>query len=622
MKHIPAAAIALWLMAGTAAAQQEPPLGEGDSLIDFAYKACTEAPTSEVCRQADALLRQQIVQALLQLGEGSRAEGRDLVVSFADHRDPAIRLAAIAALGGLSPDAGDTPLLLARLNDPVPAVRQAALAALDSSSDSATIPIVDRSRDDQGGSLQPDPPPDPGLLGVSLPEGVAPLRFTEDAKDGVVAFVTDRSPQGILDYYAQLTGRPVLGLAELKAGLIPDWAKTPGMGFYQQLGERMEKLAELPQDEMMAAQLRMALLMGMIQQGVEPEELKRWRNAKLWGDLRAMVLAVDPMLEMPSQLLLVYRDNLLQRTGFAIQWLPAFSIPPGVLPATGAAPQPPVEEPIGGTAEAEALIWRTAALVDNARTYEAYLKVLPNGAHAAGARAALARLKSEASQEGQQQQQGGQQQQQQSEQQTGQTEESTTPPLPSERKTVTTPSGITLTTLSPIRQMQPVDIAFDGLDLQRNPWITIVPKGAPDTTWTDWTYTHAVQGTVKLPGQRPGDYEIRALLENPREVVARLEIGVVSTTSGPPSLAVVGEAKSGQPIEVKFANLPGDTSDWIAIAAVGKDDSQWNDWIYTGGKIDGEVTLRAQVAGAYELRAYADRPKREILTRVQIIVLP
>lgn len=599
---------------------QEPPLGEGETLVDFVYVACTQAPESDVCRQADALLRGRIVEALLQMGQETRAEGRDVVVEWLDHPDPAIRLAAVAALGRLSPDASDSAALLARLNDPVSAVRQAALAALDSSSDPATIPIVDRSRDDQGASLLPDPPPDPGLLGVSLPEGVEPLRFTEDAKAGVVAFVTDKSPPEILDYYAQLTGRPVLSLAELKAGLIPDWAKQPGMGFYQELGKRMEKLGELPQDEMMAAQLRMALLMGMIQQGAEPDELKRWRNAKLWGDLHAVVLAVDPMLEMPSQLLLVYRDQQLARTGFAIQWLPAFGMPPGVL-ATAAMPPPPVEEPLSDAAEVEALIWRAVALVGNARSYEAYLKSLPNGAHAAGARAALERLKSEAEQKGQQQtQQDGQKQQQQQTQETQ--EDKTAPPLPSERKTVTTPDGVTLAADSPLRQMQPITVAFSGLDKARNPWLSIIIKGAPDTQWLDWTYTHADQGTATLPGQRPGDYEVRAYLENPREVVARLEVTFVSTASGPPSVALVGDAKAGQPIVIRFANLPGDKSDWVSIAAVGKSDNEYNDWKYTYGKTDGEVTLNGQPAGQYELRAYTERPKREVVARVGITVLP
>jgi hypothetical protein len=560
MRRLAALLLLLALPLGGAAAQaDDPPLGEGDSLVDFTYRVCAEAPDSEICAEAESLLREETIDALLAMADGSRAEGRDLVVAFFDQPDPAIRLAAVAALGRLSPDASDTPALLRLLNDPVPAVRNAALAALNSSSDPATIPIVDRASDDQGSSLLPDPPPDAGWLGVSVAPGAEPLRFASDRKAGVFAFVADDSPQPVLDYYTGLTGRPAMTLGELKAGLVPEWARKPGMGFYQELGERLENLASLPQDEMMLAQFRMALLMGMVQQGAEPDEIKRWRDAKLWGDVRAVVLAVDPLLEMPSQLLLVYRDEQLQRTGFAVQWLPAYAMPPAPPPPpigeTTAATPPPDYDP----AEVEATIWRAVAWSDTETGYNAYLKALPKGAHAPGAQVALERLKSEAAQQEQQGQSTTEEK----------TEQATTPAVPSERKTVTTASGITLATLSPIRQMQPVEVTFGGLDKQRSPWITIVPKGTPDTTWTDWSYAHAVQGTVTLPGQRPGDYEIRAMLENPREVVARLEIGVVSTASGPPSLAIVGEAKSGQPIKVKFANLPGDSSDWIAIAEVG-----------------------------------------------------
>ena len=633
MRTLLAALAAGWLLAGSAAAQQQSdlPLGQGSSLADFAYSACTQAPDSEVCIEAGRLLRDEIIKALLQLGEGTRADGRDTVALYLDHPDTRIRLAAVAALGRLRPDASDTPALARLLNDPVPAVRQAALAALFNSSDSATIPLVDRAKDDQGGSLLPDPQPDSGWLGVAMPPGADPLRFTDDRRAGVFAFVSDASPPFVLKYFTDLTGRPALSLAELKAGLIPDWAKKPGMGFYQELGERMESLGNLPQDEMMLAQFRMALLMGMIQQGVEPDEIKRWRDSKLWGDPRFVVVAVDPMLEMPSQVVVVYRDLQLQRTGIAVQWLPAYAMPPAPVPqvetSTATTPASPDYDP----AEIEATIWRAVAWEDSETSYKAYLVSLPNGAHAAGARAALDRLKAEAA-EKEKQAQLEQSQQQTTEQQTtgeqtagqavGQTAGDSTPPVPSERNTVTTKSGITLSTASPLRQMAPVEVAFSGLDKVRNPWITIVLKGTPDNQWTDWSYTHESAGTVTLKGQFPGDYEIRAILENPREVVARLDLTVVSTTTGPPALEVVGAAKSGQDVTIRFTNLPGDTGDWIALTLASKPDTEWDTWAYTGGKMDGEVKLRAPGAGEYELRAYVDRPQRTVVARMKVTIAP
>ena len=183
--------------------------------------------------------------------------------------------------------------------------------------------------------------------------------------------------------------------------------------------------------------------------------------------------------------------------------------------------------------------------------------------------------------------------------------------------------GVTLTLQGAPTQMQPLVIAFAGMPETRSPWITVAPAGAPDTQWGDWAYTKGAGGTVTLLGQRAGAYEIRAFLESPREVIARLAITVVSTASGPPAVGPAGEPpRAGQEVVVRFGNLPGDGSDWVAIAPAGRPDSEWGDWAYTGGKTDGEVTLRGQAAGDYELRAYAERPTREVLARAPLTILP
>src|SRR5690606_35924026 len=103
---------------------------------------------------------------------------------------------------------------------------------------------------------------------------------------------------------------------------------------------------------------------------------------------------------------------------------------------------------------------------------------------------------------------------------------------------------------------------------------------------------------------------------------ARLEIEIVSTASGPPALALVGEAKAGEPIRFAFSNLPGGSSDWIALTAAGKPDSVWDDWAYTYGKTDGEMSFRAQPAGDYELRAYSERPQRSVVVRLPVTIAP
>lgn len=170
--------------------------------------------------------------------------------------------------------------------------------------------------------------------------------------------------------------------------------------------------------------------------------------------------------------------------------------------------------------------------------------------------------------------------------------------------------------------MQPLLVGFAGLtEAARSPWLTVTPKGTPDTQWGDWAYTRGEAGSVTLPGQRAGDYEIRAYYENPRVVVARLAVTVVSTASGPPAVSA-GEVHAGQPIVVAFSNLPGASNDWITVVPKGKPDTEWGAWSYTSGQTDGTLTLAGQPAGEYELRAYVERPQREVIARQPLTVLP
>ncbi len=608
--------------AGLADEQASPlPLGQGDSLVDFAFAACSEAPESAICLQADRLVRERMVESLLVLGgRGRRDEDRELVAAFLDHPLAEIRAAAVAALGNLHPDASDTPILARLLNDPVPAVRQAALAALQRSSDAATIPLVERARNDQGMSLVEDPPPDPGLLAMTLPPDAQPVRFTDDATDGVLAFVTDQSRAQVVYEATQRSGQPALTLEALRGALLPDWARAPGMAFYQGLSERMEGLATLPADQQLLAQVRLAQIMALAQQGSEPAEFARWHDTRAWGEVSAFVLAVDPLFAMPSQILLVYQDRQLGRTGLAIQWLPALSFPPALAPVARPAGQPATANDFNPV-EVEATIWEAVQLSGTARDYEAYLAALPRGAHAEAARTALDALKAAAAPT--------------PVPAPAPTPAVETPPATktpgvappvatAESLSVTTDSGITLALAGPPLPQQPLVIAYSGLTASgRSPWLTVVPQGMPDSQWTDWSYTQGSDGTLTLRGQRAGAYEIRALLENPREVVARLAFTIASAASGPPALALVGEAvHAGQAITLRFSNLPGDGDDWIAVVEAGKPDTQWGAWSYTHGKSDGELTLPGQPAGSYELRAYVERPRREVMARLPLIVLP
>lgn len=623
-------ATALLLAAATARAETAPPLGEGDSLADFAHQVCREAPQSEVCAEADRLVRARLVKALLALGEtGRRDDYLGDITPYADHPFPEVRAAALAAMARLWPGEAETPLLLEALNDPVPAVRQAALAALRQSGDPEVYHFVQRAADDQGSSLQPDPEPDAGALGIAPMAGSQPLRFAADREDGFVPFITDEPLSAVVRHYNQLTGQEAVPLAELKALLLPDWARTKGLAFYQAMGERLQTLGDLPLAEQILAQYYLGSIMQLSEGGDVPGVLSPWFEAEDWSEVQVLVLARDPLLDFPSQLLMLYRDRLLGKTGFAVQWLPAEALPDAFQPRIRHDPAQPT--PVAALEEleaAEATLWEAVVWQDSLAAYQAYLAALPKGAHAEEARAAVARLTEEArlaEEQAAREKAAAEAEKAAAEKERAATEETAGTPEkpPGESATVTTAAGVTLTVATPLWHREPILVTFSGLDTgSRSPWASIMPPDAPDTAWQDWSYLPRGRDSFTLPGQRPGLYEIRLYLEGPREIIARLPVEVLSTASGPPALTLEGPVKAGERITVHFANLPGESGDWITIVAPGTPDTSWGSWSYTDGKPDGTVVLPGQPAGEWELRAYVERPRRELITRTTITIEP
>ena len=60
-------------------------------------------------------------------------------------------------------------------------------------------------------------------------------------------------------------------------------------------------------------------------------------------------------------------------------------------------------------------------------------------------------------------------------------------------------------------------------------WVTVAPKGSPDSTWGDWHYVSAGASSDTLKAGQPGEYEVRLHDDYPKQpfhVVARQAIKV------------------------------------------------------------------------------------------------
>ena len=60
----------------------------------------------------------------------------------------------------------------------------------------------------------------------------------------------------------------------------------------------------------------------------------------------------------------------------------------------------------------------------------------------------------------------------------------------------------------------------------------------------------------------------------------------------------------GETVEVHFAGLPGNTSDWIAVVPTDAPDTTWGKWRFTGGAEEGSMEFTGLAEGRYQVRLY------------------
>lgn len=147
-------------------------------------------------------------------------------------------------------------------------------------------------------------------------------------------------------------------------------------------------------------------------------------------------------------------------------------------------------------------------------------------------------------------------------------------------------------------------------------YVTVVPVGNPEGTWTDFVHLSAGGSSVTLvaPGS-PGTYEVRYVSGQGDATLASSEIAVTeasATLSGPDSVS------AGEWFSVAWTG-PGHEGDYITIVPVGADTGAWLSYAYTSeGQV---VSLQApDEPGEYELRYVLEGVTIEVLAGVPITV--
>lgn len=133
-------------------------------------------------------------------------------------------------------------------------------------------------------------------------------------------------------------------------------------------------------------------------------------------------------------------------------------------------------------------------------------------------------------------------------------------------------------------------------------YITVVPAGAPEGTYTSYAYTAEGNPVELTAPPEPGLYEVRYTTDqSPNPTLASIEITVSSVEYGVQAPAKVS---AGEAFDVSWTGL-GASDDYITIVPVGAEPGAYLDYQYTSA--GNPVTLTApDEPGAYEVRYQTD----------------
>ena len=156
-----------------------------------------------------------------------------------------------------------------------------------------------------------------------------------------------------------------------------------------------------------------------------------------------------------------------------------------------------------------------------------------------------------------------------------------------------------------------VGVTWSGMPATSGSYIAMAPQGSPNTTITRWTPTGGnASGSTSFEGPpTAGTYVIRGFGADDSfqgESDPFTVQGAGSATVAPSAATYT----MTDPIVINWSGLPGNTTDWIAIAPVGSPDSTTADWLYTGGGTSGTTTFMDGLGpttyppGTYVARAF------------------
>ncbi|MFQ5739198.1 MAG: hypothetical protein ACE5JX_09290 [Acidobacteriota bacterium] len=150
----------------------------------------------------------------------------------------------------------------------------------------------------------------------------------------------------------------------------------------------------------------------------------------------------------------------------------------------------------------------------------------------------------------------------------------------------------------------------------KNDYVTIVEKGAPQGKYGSYTYTRQGSSLELTASEDPGDYEIRYVMAQSKRILASRPIRVTSVEA---DLTVPSEVMINTPVETTWAG-PDNQDDYITIVEAGAPEGTYRNYTYT--RQGSPLTVKApETPGLYEIRYIMARSKR-ILASAPVTVKP
>ena len=158
-------------------------------------------------------------------------------------------------------------------------------------------------------------------------------------------------------------------------------------------------------------------------------------------------------------------------------------------------------------------------------------------------------------------------------------------------------------------------VSWTGPDA-KNDYVTIVEKEAPKGSYLSYAYTRKGSTLELTASDTPGDYEIRYVDEETKEVVVSAPISITEVDA---SLDVPGEVSAGSSFHVSWTG-PDNKNDYVTIVEKGATQGTYGSYAYTRNGSPLVVTA-SETPGDHEVRYVMGQSKR-ILASQAITVEP